>query len=90
MSRPCRPFTTRDIKGGFHRKTIEKLLLPWDMYTVDKLEHYDKVDFLKGGIVYADAITTVSRKYAEEIQTTEFGNGLDGVFRNAAAISSAL
>jgi starch synthase len=39
------------------------------------------VDFLKGGVVYADAITTVSRTYAEEIQTPEFGNGLDDTFR---------
>jgi len=69
------------FQGWFPAATIEKLLLPWDLYTVDKLEHYDKVDFMKGGIVYADAITTVSRKYAEELQTTEFGNGLDGVLR---------
>jgi starch synthase len=68
-------------QGWFPPQTIEKLLLPWDMFTKDKLEHYDKVDFLKGGIVYADAITTVSPKYAEEIQTPEFGNGLDGVLR---------
>jgi starch synthase len=47
------------------------------MFTLDKLEQYDNVNFLKGGIVYADAITTVSRKYAEEIQTPEFGAGLD-------------
>jgi starch synthase len=60
---------------------MEKLLLPWDMFTFDKLEHYNTVNFLKGGIVYADAITTVSRKYAEEIQTAEFGNGLEGVLR---------
>jgi starch synthase len=39
------------------------------------------VNFLKGGIVYADAITTVSRKYAKEIQTAEFGNGLEAVLR---------
>jgi starch synthase len=51
------------------------------MFTFDKLEHYDTVDFLKGGIVYSDAITTVSRKYAQEIQTPEFGNGLDDVLR---------
>jgi starch synthase len=68
-------------QGWFPPQTMEKLLLPWDMFTFDKLEHYDTVDFLKGGIVYADAITTVSRKYAEEIQTPEFGNGLDGVLR---------
>ncbi len=39
------------------------------------------LNFLKGGIVYADALTTVSRKYAEEIQTPEYGNGLDSVLR---------
>jgi starch synthase len=72
-------------QGWFPPQTIEDLLLPWDTFTSDKLEHYDKVDFLKGGIVYADAITTVSRKYAEEIQTPEFGNGLDGPLRQRHA-----
>jgi starch synthase len=68
-------------QGWFPPQTMEKLLLPWDMFTFDKLEQYDTVDYLKGGIVYADAITTVSQKYAEEIQTAEFGNGLEGVLR---------
>jgi starch synthase len=68
-------------QGWFPPQTMEKLLLPWDMFTLDKLEHYDTMDFLKGGVVYADAITTVSRKYAEEIQTPEFGNGLEDMFR---------
>lgn len=75
--------TIHDVayQGWFPPKTIEKLLLPWDLFTSDKLQHYDTLDFLKGGIVYADAITTVSRKYAEEIQTAEFGNGLEGALR---------
>src|SRR5258708_34702878 len=68
-------------QGWFPPQTMEKLLLPWDMFTFDKLEHYDTMHFLKGGIVYADAITTVSHKYAEEIQTAEFANGLEGVLR---------
>jgi starch synthase len=68
-------------QGWFPPQTMEKLLLPWDMFTFDKLEQYDTVDYLKGGIVYADAITTVSQRYAEEIQTAEFGNGLEGVLR---------
>ena len=68
-------------QGWFPPRTMETLLLPWDMFTLDKLESYDNVNFLKGGIVYADAITTVSRKYAEEIQTAEFGNGLDDMLR---------
>jgi starch synthase len=68
-------------QGWFPPRTMETLLLPWDMFTMDKLEFYDHLNFLKGGIVYADAITTVSRKYAEEIQTPEFGNGLDDMLR---------
>jgi starch synthase len=60
---------------------METLLLPWDMFKMDELEQYDKVNFLKGGIVYADAITTVSQTYAREIQTAEFGNGLEDTLR---------
>jgi starch synthase len=59
-------------------------LLPWDVYTPERAEYYGTFDFLKGGIVYSDAISTVSRKYAQEIQTPEFGNGLDGVLRARA------
>jgi starch synthase len=70
-----------DRQGWFPRETVEKLLLPWDVYTADRAEFYGTFDFLKGGIVYSDAITTVSRKYAQEIQTQEFSNGLDGVLR---------
>src|SRR5215469_1230403 len=72
-------------QGWFPPRSIEKLLLPWDMFTYDKLENYDKLNFLKGGIVYSDAITTVSRKYAEEIQTSEYGNGLQDVLRKRKA-----
>jgi starch synthase len=73
-----------DRQGWFPRETVEKLLLPWDVYTPDRAEFFGTFDFLKGGIVYSDAITTVSRKYAEEIQTQEFGNGLEGVLRSRA------
>ena len=65
-------------QGWFPPRTIETLLLPWDMFTFEKLEQNDNLNFLKGGIVYSDALTTVSRKYAEEIQTPEYGNGLEG------------
>ena len=67
-------------QGWFARETIDTLLLPWEMFTTEKLEFFDKVNFLKGGVVYADAITTVSQKYAEEIRTSEFGNGLQDTF----------
>jgi len=68
-------------QGLFPPQTMEQLLLPWDMFTFERLEQNDRVNFLKGGIVYADAVTTVSSKYAEEIQTAEFGNGLEGTLR---------
>jgi len=70
--------------GAFPPETMEKLLLPREMFTFDKLEQYGSVNFLKGGIVYADAITTVSGRYAEEIQTAEFGNGLEGALQRRA------
>ncbi|HTW45698.1 MAG TPA: glycogen synthase GlgA [Acidobacteriaceae bacterium] len=72
-------------QGWFPPQTTERLLLPWEIFTMDRVEHYDTFNFLKGGIVYSDAITTVSRKYAEEIQTPEFGEKLDGVLRTRAA-----
>ncbi len=68
-------------QGWFPPRTMETLLLPWDMFTFEKLEQNDDVNFLKGGIVYADAITTVSQKYAQEIQTAEYGNGLEGTIQ---------
>ncbi len=55
--------------------------LPQDLFSLSGLEFYGKCNFLKGGILYADAITTVSKRYAEEIQLPEFGCGLDGVLR---------
>jgi starch synthase len=72
-------------QGWFPPRTMEMLLLPWDMFTMEKLEQYDTVNFLKGGIVYADALTTVSRGYAKEIQTPEFGNGLEGLLVRRSA-----
>jgi starch synthase len=72
-------------QGWFPPATTERLLLPWDIFTVDKVEFYNTFNFLKGGIVYSDAITTVSHKYAEEIQTPEFGNGLEDTLRKRSA-----
>jgi starch synthase len=68
-------------QGWFPAKTIEQLLLPWDLFTPDKIKVNDSVNFLKGGLVFSDYVTSVSPTYAEEIQTAEFGAGLDPVFR---------
>jgi starch synthase len=72
-------------QGAFPPATTGQLLLPWEIFTMDKLEQFDKFNSLKGGLVYSGILTTVSRKYAEEIQTPEFGEGLDGVLRGRAA-----
>jgi starch synthase len=54
---------------------------PAEIWTMEKLEFYGKINFLKAGIVYADIVNTVSPRYAQEIQTTECGYGLDGVLK---------
>jgi starch synthase len=70
--------------GLFPRSVLERTGLPATLFHVDALEYYGKVNFLKGGIIFSDAITTVSRKYAQEIQTPEYGFGLEGVLRERA------
>lgn len=55
--------------------------LDWSLFSWQGLEFYGKMNLLKGGIVFADAISTVSKTYSQEIQTPEYGCGLDGVFR---------
>ncbi len=61
---------------------IENIGLPDTYYGLDGLEFFGQMSLLKAGIVYAQAITTVSPTYAREIQTTEFGAGLDGLMRS--------
>ncbi len=72
-------------QGAFPPKTTQQLLLPWEIFTMEKVEQFDRFNFLKGGLVYSDILTTVSRKYAQEIQTPEFGEQLDTVLRARAA-----
>jgi len=72
-------------QGLFPPATTEQLLFPWDLFTMDKVEQYDRFNFLKGGVVFSDQLTTVSKKYAEEIQTPEFGWSLDGLLSQRSA-----
>ena len=76
-------FTIHNIsyQGLFPREILEKFGLPWFVFTPQGIEFYGKVSLLKGGIVYGDAVTTVSPNYAEEIKTPEYGNSLDGILR---------
>jgi starch synthase len=72
-------------QGLFPPEILPLLLLPWDLFTISKMEFFGQVNFLKGALVFSDFITTVSRKYSQEIQTTEYGFGLEGVLRNRAS-----
>ena len=70
------------FQGTWDIKTIRELTgLPAYYFTPDKLEAYKDANLLKGGLVYADAITTVSNTYAEEIKTEFYGEHLEGSLR---------
>jgi len=80
-------FTIHNIgyQGLFSPDTLPLLMLPWDLLTISKMEFFGQVNFLKGALAYSDFVTTVSKKYSQEIQTTEYGFGLEGVLRDRAA-----
>ena len=70
------------FQGVWDVETVKTLSgLPSYFFTPDKLEAYKDGNLLKGGLVFADAITTVSDTYAEEIKTPFYGEGLDGLLR---------
>jgi starch synthase len=65
-------------QGVFDRSVLPLIGIDEGYYTMEALEFYDQVSYMKGGIAFADAITTVSPTYAKEILTSEFGCGLEG------------
>ncbi len=70
------------FQGKWDIKTVKSVTgLPDYYFSADKLEAYKDANLLKGGLVFADAITTVSDTYAEEIKTAFYGEGLDGLMR---------
>lgn len=79
-------FTIHNIayQGVFPAKTFARTNLPDELYHIDGLEYYSQINLMKGGILFADRVTTVSPRYAREIQTPEFGCGLDGVVQTRA------
>jgi len=76
-------FTVHNIgyHGIFPKETLERAGIPAGVFHPGGIEFFGNVNFLKGGLIYSDYLTTVSRKYAQEIQTPEFGFGLEGVIR---------
>lgn len=69
------------FQGLFWHWDMPLLGLDWSLFNWKQLEFYGKINFLKGGIVFSDAVTTVSPTYAREIRTSELGHGLEGVLR---------
>jgi starch synthase len=69
-------------QGLFWHENLPLTGLPWRLYNDEQLEFYGKLNFLKGGLVFADLLNTVSPTYAREIQTRYFGCGLQGVLAN--------
>ena len=80
-------FTIHNLayQGLFERGILDRIGLPDRLFRMEDLEFFGRVNFLKAGILYADAVTTVSPRYAREIQTPEFGCGLDGLLRMRSA-----
>ena len=76
-------FTIHNLayQGLFEANWLPQLDLPWPLLTLEGLEYWGRISTLKGGINFADLVTTVSRRYAEEIQTPAFGFGFDGILR---------
>jgi len=66
-------------QGIFAKEEFPKLGLDWSLFNIEGLEFYGKLNILKGGIEFCDIINTVSPTYSKEIQTKEFGFGLEGV-----------
>ncbi|MCX8174439.1 MAG: glycogen synthase GlgA [Thermoplasmata archaeon] len=76
-------FTIHNLQyqGNFPREAIKYTGLPESVFRMEEMEFYGQLSFMKGGIVYADAVTTVSPNYAREIQTQEYGYGMEGLLR---------
>jgi starch synthase len=73
------------FQGNFGPEWVPRLGLPAESFSLQGVEFYGNLSFLKAGIYYADKITTVSRTYASEIQTPEFGYGMEGLLHERRA-----
>lgn len=74
-------FTVHNLsyQGNFPPDSLAATGLGWEHFRMERLEFYGKISFLKGGLLDADTVTTVSERYAQEIQSKEFGAGMEGV-----------
>jgi starch synthase len=81
-------FTIHNLayQGLFDPGWLPQLDLGWEQFTIERMEFWHRISFLKGGINDAEIVTTVSRRYAEEIQTPALGFGFDGILRARSAV----
>ncbi len=80
-------FTIHNLgyQGLFAPDSVITLGLDWEMFTPTTLEFFGKVSYLKAGLSFADKLTTVSPRYAREIQTGQFGHGLEGLLKERSS-----
>ncbi|PWB63942.1 MAG: glycogen synthase GlgA [Betaproteobacteria bacterium] len=90
--RPRTVMTVHNLsfQGQFPAELLAPLGLPPHAFSMEGVEYYGTIGFLKAGIALADRITTVSPRYAMEIRTPEFGMGLDGLLRSRAGVLSGI
>lgn len=88
----CSVFTIHNLRhqGRFPHWEMENTGIDWHYFTYDKMEFYGQLNLLKTGIIFADAVTTVSPTYAQEIQTEGFGERLQGVLRYRSCVLSGI
>lgn len=80
----------QEHQGRFGPAAFGELGLDGWLFQRDFLEFHGDVNLMKGGVIFSDRVTTVSPRYAEEIQTPEFGHGLDGLLRARAAVLTGI
>ena len=85
-------FTIHNLQyqGNFDRSTMELLDVPNDCYGNGNVEFYGNVSYMKMGLIYADRISTVSTTYAKEIQTWQYGYGMDGILKSRSNVLSGI
>lgn len=86
QERPATVFTVHNLayQGLFDWAAFQRLELPYAWWSMHLLEFHGKFSFIKGGLVFADRLTTVSPTYAREIRTPEYGCGLEGLLNHRA------
>jgi starch synthase len=83
LGRAATVFTIHNLafQGLFPPAWMPLVELPWETFGIDGVEYWGKLSYLKAGINFSEMVTTVSPRYAKEIQTPEFGFGFDGILR---------